>query len=173
MKNHNHLTNEMKHFLVGVRDFDKSLSELMTEQKITPSRLARWLRSAAFWDTARSTLREKRVRNRLMLEMLFGAMLKDADERRQDAANPPTEAMVRLYEVIGAVALKYRQMYRRRGGGRGGARGTVLPPADLCHPSAKERELELLAALASPVEAGEEVRTEALPVLTVAPDREA
>ena len=145
-------------FLREVRDRTVSLEELTEKYSLADKRFSRWMRGIGFRRALTQVMQVSRRRRRLLLRMaanVAAARLAEA-VRKGEVLD---ERLQSLFERTINQARKEEQAARAELGAssrRAGKRKRPSPDDDLCHPSAKADEEELLAILEADAAAGKE-----------------
>ena len=140
--------------LRGIRDGTLTLQELKDKHGVTDMALSRWLGNRFAWVNFRQVVRQVDQRGWLEIKMAAKVACAKLSHSMQSGARMPLWELLLCRTVI-----ELAHTLSRRPDGRARARGRKPPPPlrgepDLCHPSMKEREKELIAIL----EEGQEKR---------------
>ena len=144
-------------FLRQVRDRTVSLEDLTEKYSLLDKQFSRWIRGVGFRRELTKVMNVSTKRRRLVMRMaanVAAARLAEAVRKGEKL----DEQLQGLYERVLNQGRKEEQAARVERGSRGGAgvrRKLPSPDDDLCHPSAKEREDELLAILEADAAAGD------------------
>ena len=153
----NRISDAQYKFLRDVRDDAKTLGQLTAEHKLESKRFSRWMRGVGFRRALTEAMRTSKRQRRLALRLaanVAAAVMADAVRNRTALAQPLQALLERAINQgrKEEQAARAEQRAQARGRGARGAFGRgkrVSPDDDLCHPSAKAEEDELLAILAA------------------------
>jgi hypothetical protein len=126
-----------------MRDGVVLVPELLKQLKITPGRLARWLRRDFFRDSMGQMKGEMRRMQWLDLELLA----KSAVSTLQQMFVKPTKRDFLMLLICLGILMEYDRAWKRRHRAKRKKGKRIEEPTDLCHPDSKHKEKELLAIL--------------------------